>query len=86
MEKRFLLILHRFLGLGYLNYYNYVYEIIIDIYIIYRLTISSNNKIKIEQWLFRFLFTSCHAVRLWDLIARVNSVHAVLLIRLMDLV
>ena len=37
--------------------------IIVYIYATYRLMLSSNNKIKIEQWLFRFLFTVWYTIR-----------------------
>lgn len=37
-------------------------RIVVYIYITYRLLVSSNNKIKVEQWLFRFFSTACRSV------------------------
>lgn len=51
--KRFLLILHRFFGELSFTF----------LLIIYRLMISSNNNIKMEGRLFRFLSTACRTAR-----------------------
>lgn len=51
---------------------------IVYIYIIYRLIMSLNDKIKLEQRLFRFLSTTCHAVRWAEVFREMKAISSLL--------